>query len=117
MCWILTVPVLVTLRLCAEAALSVLKCHWRCALTSQLQVFRHEPYNEKCDVYSFAMICSHLGFTQSPRCLLFSGQPCTPCTCSWLGAHSAAAQPAPRARLWAPRGAFVSSANKTLHSA
>ena len=76
MCWILTVPVLVALRLCAEAALPVLKCSLAlCALTSQLQVFRHEPYNEKCDVYSFAMICSHLGFTQFPRCLLFSGQP------------------------------------------
>ena len=24
------------------------------------EVFRHEPYNEKCDVYSFAMICYYL---------------------------------------------------------
>ena len=42
-----------------------------CDDMSQLQVFRHEPYNEKCDVYSFAMICSQLGFTQSPRGSLY----------------------------------------------
>ena len=81
---------------------------------SQLQVFRHEPYNEKCDVYSFAMICSQFGFTQS----LFSGQP-------WVALLVRVARLG-RTLLWAaqpgtesppvgsPRG-IVNSANKFVH--